>query len=109
MAELLYAPGDQVTEGAELLKLPVRANARPALDLDIVYDGTAGVHLPMPFTMNGVASERNAPTCTSGRNGTSVRATSQAAPTPSTMARHEEPSAKTSVVRHRRTSSSATE
>lgn len=37
--------------GAELLKLPVRANARPALDLDLVYDGSAGVHLPMPFAL----------------------------------------------------------
>ncbi len=38
-------------KGAELLQLPVRANARPALDLDLAYDGTAGVHLPMPFAL----------------------------------------------------------
>ena len=36
---------------AQLIALPVRANARPALDLDLAYDGSAGVHLPMPFAL----------------------------------------------------------
>ena len=49
-------------KGAELIVLPVRANARPALDLDLVYDGSAGVHLPMPFALkirySGVYAEQ---------------------------------------------------
>ena len=38
-------------KGADLIALPVRANARPGLDLDLVFDGSAGVHLPMPFAL----------------------------------------------------------
>ncbi len=39
------------TKGAALIKLPTRADARPAMDLTVSYDGQAGLHLPVPFTM----------------------------------------------------------
>lgn len=34
-----------------LVKLPERATARPAVDLDLVYDMTAGPHLPAPYSL----------------------------------------------------------
>lgn len=37
--------------GAELLKLPTRADARPAMAVKLDFDGSAGLLLPMPFTM----------------------------------------------------------
>lgn len=37
--------------GAELIELPLRANARPSTDIDLAYDGTAGPHLPVPFAL----------------------------------------------------------
>lgn len=37
--------------GAELLSLPVRANARYGTDVDLVIDHSAGPHLPAPFTL----------------------------------------------------------
>lgn len=37
--------------GAALFALPTRADARPANDIAITYDGSAGLHLPMPFTL----------------------------------------------------------
>jgi tetratricopeptide (TPR) repeat protein len=36
---------------AALIALPTRADARAARDAEIVYDSTAGLHLPVPFTM----------------------------------------------------------
>jgi tetratricopeptide (TPR) repeat protein len=48
--------------GAGLLRLPTRADARPASEVTIAFDGSAGVHLPMPFTMketyNGYRAEQ---------------------------------------------------
>jgi tetratricopeptide (TPR) repeat protein len=38
-------------KGAALLELPIRANARPSVDLDLAFDGTAGPHLPTPFML----------------------------------------------------------
>ena len=35
----------------DLLKLPERANARPAIDIDLNYDLTAGPHLPAPYAL----------------------------------------------------------
>jgi len=34
-----------------LVRLPDRANARPALDMDLAYDMSAGPHLPAPYTL----------------------------------------------------------
>lgn len=39
-------------EGAGLLTLPQRANARPAADVDLALDLSAGAHLPAPFTLS---------------------------------------------------------
>jgi tetratricopeptide (TPR) repeat protein len=36
---------------AALFKLPERANARPGADIDLVYDMTAGPHLPVPYSL----------------------------------------------------------
>ena len=55
----------------------------------------------MPFTITGVASERNAPTKTAWRNGTLVRATSQAVDAPSRTARSDAPTANAMVTPHR--------
>ncbi len=49
-------------EKAELLALPNRANARPAVDVYIAYDMTGGPHLPAPYRMtvrySGPSAER---------------------------------------------------
>lgn len=37
--------------GAALEKLPVRADARPSFAMAVAYDGSASVHLPMPYTL----------------------------------------------------------
>ncbi len=39
-------------EKAELLTLPFRANARPAIDVDIAYDMAGGPHLPAPYRLS---------------------------------------------------------
>lgn len=48
--------------GKGLLALPTRADARPSPAVSIVYDQTAGAHLPAPFTMSvtyaGAAAEQ---------------------------------------------------
>ena len=38
-------------KGSALLALPVRADARPSTQAEVVFDGSAGPHLPVPFTM----------------------------------------------------------
>ena len=38
-------------QGAELITLPLRADARPSPDVELTYDATAGVHLPVPFAL----------------------------------------------------------
>ncbi|MEZ5737272.1 MAG: tetratricopeptide repeat protein [Novosphingobium sp.] len=38
-------------EGSELVKLPLRADARPSPDVELTYDATAGIHLPVPFVL----------------------------------------------------------
>lgn len=38
-------------KGAELVRLPLRADARAAIDLDIAYDASASIHLPMPYRL----------------------------------------------------------
>lgn len=37
--------------GADLLTLPLRSTARPAADVDLAVDMTAGPHLPAPFSL----------------------------------------------------------
>ena len=37
--------------GAALIKLPVRADARPSPEVMLAYDNSAGAHLPAPFTL----------------------------------------------------------
>lgn len=37
--------------GAKLMPLPIRPDARPALDVAISYDGSAGLHMPVPVTL----------------------------------------------------------
>ena len=55
----------------------------------------------MPFTITGVASERNAPTNTTWRNGTLVRATSQAVDEPRKNASSDAPIANAMVTPHK--------
>lgn len=38
-------------QDAALIDLPLRAHARPDLDVDLAYDMTGGPHLPAPFTL----------------------------------------------------------
>ena len=56
---------------------------------------------PMPFTITGADSERNAPTKAAWRNATLVRATSQAIEAPRKIARTDVPTANEMVVPHR--------
>lgn len=37
--------------GSALVALPHRADARPSIDVDMAYDGSASIHLPMPYTV----------------------------------------------------------
>lgn len=44
------------TSRAELIKLPARADARPATDIVITYDASAGIHMPVAFTLRETLS-----------------------------------------------------
>jgi len=57
--------------GSALVQLPQRADARPSPDIEIAYDATTGVHLPVPFTLTaryaGAAAERTRASIGDGR------------------------------------------
>ena len=80
--------------------VPCRPNQERSQTLIRPLLGPSSRIQPIPLTMSGAESDRNAPTNTVWRNGTLVRASSQAAGKPSPIANRDEPSAKPSVAPH---------